>query len=215
MTYEQIITLISIIVAGITGLAAIATSVRGYFWSKDYRVSKQAELDAKDAEFQAKETQYTAQLALKDDKIRLLELIADREYLDEIEKLKERLTSVNNQQKKDIEELQKANERLKRQLEEAKSTNRLFVSNFPQANLNAQQKQALDQFVTASGESLNNLTGTADAYRVLERSFESTAAETGKISILGAVSPSKGVYEPKDENGENDHPEALQPAGEN
>jgi hypothetical protein len=86
MTNEQIIALISIIVAGITGLAAIATSVRGYFWSKDYREAKQAEIDAKEAGYLAKESEYKSQLETKEERIRFFELIADPQYIDQVEK---------------------------------------------------------------------------------------------------------------------------------
>ncbi|MFC1923447.1 hypothetical protein ACFLY4_09175 [Chloroflexota bacterium] len=193
MTYEQIIVLISIIVAGITGLGTIVTGVRGYYWSKDYKESKQAQLD------------------LKDERIELLEKESSTHMKDAFESMKKMLETRIDQLKIDVRELQNANERLQQQLDEAKSTNSAFVSNFPQVNLDTQQKQVLTQFVTASGEDLNNISGTADVYRYLEQKFLATTAEASDILYAEIKPPAKDDDEPKDENDESDDPEAPQP----
>ena len=64
---QNAITILSLIVAIISGIT-------GILWSIRYKESKQAELDAKDAEISAKEAELKSMLMSKDEQIQLLEL---------------------------------------------------------------------------------------------------------------------------------------------
>jgi hypothetical protein len=169
VTVQDAITILSI-------SATIVIGIRSFLWSKDYKDAKQAQLDA------------------KDDQIKLLERESSIYVNEAFESMKNLLEIRIDQLKIVVRELQNANEMLHQQLGEAKSTNSAFVSNFPQVNLDTQQKQILTQFVTASGEDLDNISGTADVYSVLEQKFISTADEISKDTIYKIWSPSENKF---------------------
>ena len=185
VTVQDAITILSI-------SATIVIGIRSFLWSKDYKDAKQAQLDA------------------KDDQIKLLERESSIYVNEAFNSMKNLLEIRIDQLKIDVRELQNANEMLHQQLGEAKSTNSAFVSNFPLVNLDTQQKQILTQFVTASGEDLNNISGTADVYRYLEQKFIATTVEASDILYAEIKPPTKDDDEKKDENDENNNPEAPQ-----
>ena len=154
MTNEQILVLISIIVAGITGLGTIVTGVSGYFWSKDYRKSKQAEMAAKEAGYLAKESEHKSQLETKEERIRLLSLIADPEYTDKVE---EKL----DKQKSNIKKLQDTIQRLKNQLSDASDQIEALKAEISDLSISDSERSSLSVFTVGSSTALGDLFETA------------------------------------------------------
>jgi len=165
MTNEQILVLISIIVAGITGLGTIVTGVRGYFWSKDYRESKQAEMDAIEAGYVAKESEHKTQLETKEERIRLLSLIVDPEYTDKVE---EKL----DEQKSNINELQDTIQQLKDQLSEANNQIDALKQEITKLSISDTERNSLQVYTTGSSTAMNNLFDTADRFTTVSGEIE-------------------------------------------
>ena len=190
---QDAITILSLLVAGISGLASI-------LWSKQYRDAKQAELDAKDAEISAKDSELRSRLASKDEQIKTIEekyrgIFETKDeqinFLKELtpHKLKEAYDSRKemfeehiDKLNSDITELQEANAKLNKQLEEAKVTISVFVTKFPQNNLDTSQQELFNQFDTFSGEILDNLSETADVYKNVEQKFISSTNEISEVA---------------------------------
>jgi uncharacterized coiled-coil DUF342 family protein len=177
MTNEQILVLISIIVAGITGLGTIVTGVRGYFWSKDYRESKQAEIDAKEAGYVAKESEYKTQLETKEERIRLLSLIVDPEYTDKVE---EKL----DEQKSNIKKLQDTIQQLNDQLSEANSRIETLKTEIGKLSISDTERSSLRVFTAGSSTSMGDLFKTA-------KEITTVSGEIEKSTFDPSMFPSK------------------------
>lgn len=165
----DLLTIMSLIVAGISGVA-------GIIWSTHYREAKKAEMAAKDAGYLAKESEYKSQLETKEASIKFFKLITDPKYVDKVEK-------IIDEQKSNIIKLQETIQQLKNQLTEANSQNDALKTEISKLSISDNERDSLMVFTTGSSTALNGLYETAGNFAVVEGKIEKTWEEIGRIKF--------------------------------
>ena len=159
----------------ILGVAVVLLPpILNWYSSRDYRISKDAEMEAKEAGYQAKESGYISQLASKDEIIRFLEMIADPKYVEKVEK-------IIGEQKSNIEKLQETNKQLARQLNSANSQNEALNKGIANISISEKERNNLVVLATGSSATLDQINKTAGDYEIVEGNLEKTFNEIYNI----------------------------------
>jgi DNA repair exonuclease SbcCD ATPase subunit len=164
---QDVISILSIFVTIVIG-------VRSFLWSKDYREAKQAELDAKEAGYLAKESEYKSQLETKEERIRFFELIADPKYVDKVEKKFDELKS-------NIKKLQDTIQQLKIQLTDANNQNEAWKKEIAKLKISDTARSSLMMYTASSSTALNNLSQTTSNLVKVEGNLERNWVEIQEI----------------------------------
>jgi len=152
------------------------------------RSSSRQYKDALDREFLAKETGYTSQLDSKDERIKLLELIADPDYRELISTKIEEKESVIEKQKLDILSLQNTIKKLIREKKELISSNAELQNRIPYLKLSDLDRKYLQEFVTVSNSTITQIGGTVDALSSVENELISNTEMIKNVTVLDVES---------------------------
>ena len=174
---QDAITILSLIVAIISGIA-------GILWSTRYKVSKQAELDAKDAEMSAKEAELKSKLLSKDEQIQLLELGSSPMILERYRLTTKTLKEINYELIAEVDDLKNANETLLQQVREANSSNQRFNESIPVLAVPEDVRSSLTAFVTGTGSILKDIGQSAYGILLVGENIKRTADEISKVTAL-------------------------------
>jgi hypothetical protein len=130
MTTQDIISILSI-------SATIVIGVRSFFWSKDYKEAKQAQLD------------------LKDERISFFEMIVDPKYVDKVK-------NIISEHKSNIKKLQETIQQLKDQLSEANDQIEALKEEISGLSISDSERNTLRVFTTGSSTAMGSLFETAN-----------------------------------------------------
>ena len=213
---QDAITILSLIVATISGIT-------GILWSRRYKESKQAELDAKDAEISAKEAELNAKLISKDEQIQLLEMGSSPLILERYRLTTRTLKEINHELIAQVDDLKNANETLLQQVREANSSNQRFSESIPVLVVPEDVRSSLTMFVTGSGDILNDIGQSTYSILLVGENIKRIAVEISKVTALEIdTTPTKimavsdisevEITDPDSVKTENDDPEVPQSA---
>jgi hypothetical protein len=213
---QDAITILSLIVATISGIT-------GILWSRRYKESKQAELDAKDAEISAKEAELNAKLISKDEQIQLLEMGSSPLILERYRLTTRTLKEINHELIAQVDDLKNANETLLQQVREANSSNQRFNESIPGLAVPEDVRSSLTMFVTGSGDILNDIGQSTYSILLVGENIKRIAVEISKVTALEIdTTPTKTmavsdiseveITDPDSVETENDDPEVPQSA---
>jgi len=211
---QDAITILSLIVATISGIT-------GILWSRRYKESKQAELDAKDAEISAKEAELNAKLISKDEQIQLLEMGSSPLILERYRLTTRTLKEINHELIAQVDDLKNANETLLQQVREANSSNQRFSESIPVLAVPEDVRSSLTTFFTGSENALNAIGQSAYNILLIGENIKRTTVEISKVTALEidttpietmTVSDIANVktIDPDSDETENDDPEIPQ-----
>jgi len=178
------ITILSLFVAGISGVASI-------LWSTRYMKSKQAELDAKDAEINAKESELRSRLAskveqlkLKDEQIQMLEIFQSPMLVERFKNKIALLEELNAELYGEVDELKKANETLLKQVREVNLSNQRFSESIPGLAVPEEVRSSLTAYVTGSGNVIQGIGQSAYGLLLVGERIMRTTDEISKVTSL-------------------------------
>lgn len=174
---QDVIIILSLIVASISGIA-------GILWSTRYKESKQAEIDAKDAEISAKEAELNAKLISKDEQIQLLEMGSSPLILERYRLTTKTLKEINRELIAEVDDLKNANEILLQQVREANSSNQRFSESILVLAVPEDVRSSLTMFVTGSGNVLKDIGQSAYSILLVGENIKRIAVEISKVTAL-------------------------------
>ena len=199
---QDAITILSLIVAILSGIA-------GILWSTRYKVSKQAELDAKDAEISAKEADLYTKLIAKDEQIQLLEMGSSPMILERYRLTTKTLKEINYELIAEVDDLKNANETLLQQVRGANSSNQRFSESIPMLAVPEDVRISLTAFVTGAGSALNDIGQSAYGILLIGENIKRTADEISKVTALEIdTTPTETVTESDTSKVENTDPDS-------
>ena len=198
---QDAITILSLIVACVSGIVSI-------LWSTRYKESKQAELNAKDAEISAKEAGLNAKLISKDEQIQLLEMGSSPLILERYRLTTRTLKEINHELIAQVDDLKNANETLLQQVREANSSNQRFSESIPVLAVPEDVRSSLTMFVTGSGNVLRDIGQSAYSILLVGENIKRTAVEISKVTALEIdTTPTKTMTVSDIANFENTDPD--------
>lgn len=174
---QDLIIILSLIVASISVIA-------GILWSTRYKESKQAEIDAKDAEISAKEAELNAKLISKDEQIQLLEMGSSPLILERYRLTTKTLKEINRELIAEVDDLKNANEILLQQVREANSSNQRFSESILVLAVPEDVRSSLTMFVTGSGNVLKDIGQSAYSILLVGENIKRIAVEISKVTAL-------------------------------
>ena len=174
---QNAITILSLIVAIISGIT-------GILWSIRYKESKQAELDAKDAEISAKETELKSMLMSKDEQIQLLEFGSSPVIMERYRLRTKTLNEINYELITEVDDLKNANEILLKQVREAISLNQRFSESIPVLTVPEDVKSSLSAFVTGSGKIIIDIGQSVYNILLVGENIKRNADKIRKVTAL-------------------------------
>ncbi len=174
---QNAITILSLIVAIISGIT-------GILWSIRYKESKQAELDAKDAEISAKETKLKSMLMSKDEQIQLLEFGSSPVIMERYRLRTKTLNEINYELITEVDDLKNANEILLKQVREAISLNQRFSESIPVLTVPEDVKSSLSAFVTGSGKIIIDIGQSVYNILLVGENIKRNADKIRKVTAL-------------------------------
>ena len=174
---QNAITILSLIVAIISGIT-------GILWSIRYKESKQAELDAKDAEISAKEAELKSMLMSKDEQIQLLELGSSPVITERYRLTTKTLKEINYELITEVDDLKNANEILLKQVREAISSNQRFSESIPVLTVPEDVRSSLSAFVTGSGKIIIDIGQSVYNILLVGENIKRNADKISKVTAL-------------------------------
>jgi uncharacterized protein YfkK (UPF0435 family) len=140
---QNAITILSLVIAIISGLT-------GILWSTRYKASKQAEMDAKDAEFNAKEAKLKLMLKSNDEQIHLLKLNSSPMIAEWYSEITKTLNEINDELFAEVEDLKNANETLLKQVQQVITSDQRFSESIPGLAVPEDVRSSLSAFINGS-----------------------------------------------------------------
>ncbi|MGB3702081.1 MAG: hypothetical protein WA997_12500 [Anaerolineales bacterium] len=174
---QNAITILSLIVAIISGII-------GILWSTRYKESKQAELDAKDAAIRAKEAELKSMLISKDEQIHLLELGSSPVIVERYRLTTKTLKEINYELITEVDDLKNANEILLKQVREAISSNQRFSESIPVLTVPEDVRSSLSVFVTGSEKNIIDIGQSVYNILIVGENIKRIAGKISKVTAL-------------------------------
>jgi len=174
---QNAITILSLIVAIISGIT-------GILWSIRYKESKQAELDAKDAEISAKVAELKSMLMSKDEQIQLLEFGSSPVIMERYRLRTKTLNEINYELITEVDDLKNANEILLKQVREAISSNQRFSESIPVLTVPEDVKSTLSAFVTGSEKIIIDIGQSVYNILLVGESIKRNADMISKVTAM-------------------------------
>ena len=174
---QNAITILSLIVAIISGIT-------GILWSIRYKESKQAELDAKDAEISAKEAELKSRLMSKDEQIQLLEFGSSPVIMERYRLRTKTLNEINYELITEVDDLKNANEILLKQVREAISSNQRLSESIPVLTVPEDVKSSLSAFVTGSEKIIIDIGQSVYNILLVGENIKRNADKISKVTAL-------------------------------
>lgn len=174
---QNAITILSLIVAIISGII-------GILWSTRYKESKQAELDAKDAAIRAKEAELKSMLISKDEQIHLLELGSSPVIVERYRLTTKTLKEINYELITEVDDLKNANEILLKQVREAISSNQRFSESIPVLTVPEDVRSSLSAFVNGSEKNIIDIGQSVYNILIVGENIKRIAGKISKVTAL-------------------------------
>jgi hypothetical protein len=174
---QNAITILSLIVAIISGII-------GILWSTRYKESKQAELDAKDAAIRAKEAEFKSMLISKDEQIHLLELGSSPVIVERYRLTTKTLKEINYELITEVDDLKNANEILLKQVREAISSNQRFSESIPVLTVPEDVRSSLSAFVNGSEKNIIDIGQSVYNILIVGENIKRIADKISKVTAL-------------------------------
>jgi len=174
---QNAITILSLIVAIISGII-------GILWSTRYKESKQAELDAKDAAIRAKEAELKSMLISKDEQIHLLELGSSPVIVERYRLTTKTLKEINYELITEVDDLKNANEILLKQVREAISSNQRFSESIPVLTVPEDVRSSLSAFVNGSEKNIIDIGQSVYNILIVGENIRRIAGKISKVTAL-------------------------------
>lgn len=174
---QNAITILSLIVAIISGII-------GILWSTRYKESKQAELDAKDAAIRAKEAELKSMLISKDEQIHLLELGSSPVIVERYRLTTKTLKEINYELITEVDDLKNANEILLKQVREAISSNQRFSESIPVLTVPEDVRSSLSAFVNGSETNIIDIGQSVYNILIVGENIKRIAGKISKVTAL-------------------------------
>lgn len=159
ITTQDVINILSL-------LAVIIIGLRSYYWSKDFKDAKQAQLDE------------------KDEQINTLRLLSSPNVSDAFFSMKKILEEENNNLKASVGEFKQKNHNLESQLENANFKIEELEKEILGIEISDQARSSIRSYTTGSRKALIELGKTANDLKIVEQEIQQSIQDLGEAAVL-------------------------------